>query len=48
MNGARIPILKVGRVLIVPGRFGLRPVLFEVAGCLGFEVSASRSRVEAA
>ena len=37
-----------GRVLIVPGRFGLRPVLFEVAGCLGFEVSASRSRVEAA
>jgi uncharacterized protein (DUF58 family) len=37
-----------GRLLVVPGQFGARPAVFEVAGCRGYEVSAARSRAEVA
>jgi uncharacterized protein (DUF58 family) len=37
-----------GRLLIVPGRYGTLPAVFEVAGCRAYELSGARQRTEVA
>jgi uncharacterized protein (DUF58 family) len=37
-----------GRLLIVPGRYGTLPAVFEVAGCTAYELSGARQRTEVA